>query len=434
MPSFRVPHEVYRFALVLTAVSTVVGLGVFAVMSQEAIGEAQKNAEDLTRVKGLGIVQPVLSDSLLTGDPAELATLDQTVRQRVLDGRTVRVKVWDPSGRILYSDKAALIGLAFPLGNPELQALRSNRSDSYLSDLSKPENQYERSFGQLLEVYFAIQTPSGQKVLFETYQEFASVQAQQARIMLDFGPILIGGLLLLLLLVLPIAWSMATRLQSAAAEREALLTRAVDASDGERRRIARDLHDGVVQRLAGTGMSLAAAAEMLDQASDPKPDSKLLRTVRTGAAELRVAVRELRTLIVQIAPVGLTAGGLTAALEDLADPLRTKGIQVEVRMEAALRDQAEVQLIFRVAQEALRNASRHSAAKIVKVELLAADAGRRLTITDDGVGFEPGALVERRQDGHMGLTLLDTLASDGGATLRVVTAPGEGTRIEMSLR
>jgi signal transduction histidine kinase len=429
-----VPREVYRFVLSVFAVTAVIGLGAFVVLSQGAIREAQKNAEDLTRVKGLGIVQPALTDSILTGDSAAIATLDEVVRARVLDGRTVRVKVWSAAGNIVYSDKAILIGQTFPLGVNELAALKANRSDSYLSDLSKPENQYERVFGQLLEVYVPIQTPSGARVLFETYEEFASVQAQQTQIMLDFGPILIGGLILLLLLELPIAWSMARRLQSGATEREALLRRAVDASDGERRRIARDLHDGVVQRLAGTGMSLAVASEALEAVVDPKLDARLLKTVKSGAAELRQAVRELRTLIVQIAPVGLTAKGLPAALEDLADPLRAKGIDVEVRVEAEPRDQEQVQLIFRIAQEALRNASRHSAARNVKVELLAGKSGRLLAISDDGVGFDPAELADRRREGHVGLPLLESLASDGGATLRVVAAPGEGTRIEVALR
>src|ERR1700704_1295063 len=228
MRRFGVPQEVYRFVLSVFAVTAVIGLGAFVVLSQGAIREAQKNAEDLTRVKGLGIVQPALTDSILTGDAAAIAMLDEVVRSRVLDGRTVRVKVWSAAGNIVYSDKPILIGQSFPLGVNELAALKANRSDSYLSDLSKPENQYERAFGQLLEVYVPIQTPSGERVLFETYEEFASVQAQQTQIMLDFGPILIGGLILLLLLELPIAWSMARRLQSGATEREALLRRAVD--------------------------------------------------------------------------------------------------------------------------------------------------------------------------------------------------------------
>ena len=174
----RVPGEVVRFVVVVMVVASIIGAGGFFVLSQEAVAEAERSAEEIARVQGLGVVQPVLTDQVLQGDAAALSGLDRIVRSRVLDARTVRVKIWDESGRIVYSDESRLIGQTFPLGLSELDTLKSNVVDSDVSDLSRPENRFERPFGQLLEVYLPLKTPSGTAVLFETYQEFASVQAQ----------------------------------------------------------------------------------------------------------------------------------------------------------------------------------------------------------------------------------------------------------------
>jgi len=351
----------------------------------------------------------------------------------VLDDRTVRVKIWAASGRIIYSDEPQLIGETFALGANEKTALATNLVDSYVSDLSRPENRFERGFGELLEVYLPLKAGTGEVVLFETYQEFASVQAQQRRMLLEFGPVLVGGLLLLLILEAPLAWSMARRLEVAGRERELLLTRAVDASEGERRRIASDLHDGVVQRLAGTGMSLSAAALRIDRDPGGPADEAVATAVRQGAAELREAVRELRTLTFKIAPAGLTPEGLPDALLDLIEPLRADGVETKLDYGDSTFDAKEARLVFRIAQEAVRNVVRHSGAKHLKIEVATTPAGRLLAVTDDGAGFDPQALAASHRDGHLGLALLQSLAEDGGATLTVRSASGEGTRVEMRL-
>ena len=94
-------------------------------------------------------------------------------------------------------------------------------------------------------------------------------------------------------------------------EREALLQQAIDASDVERKRIASDLHDGVVQTLAGLALSLAA------RGSGPTEDPQLLE----AAGTLRSSVTDLRTLMIEIAPPDLEAGGMDAALRKLLEPL-----------------------------------------------------------------------------------------------------------------
>ena len=132
-----------------------------------------------------------------------------------------------------------------------------------------------------------IRTPSGRPLRYEAYYRSSFISARGRRIFRQFAPVMLGALSLLALTQLPLAWQLARRVGKSQDERERLLKSAIEASDVERRRIARDLHDGVVQDLAGVSYSLSAAAE-----GAPAPfDAEL----REAAAETRQGIRQLRT-------------------------------------------------------------------------------------------------------------------------------------------
>ena len=141
---------------------------------------------------------------------------------------------------------------------------------------------------------------------------------------LAFLPALILSLLLLELIQLPLASSLARRVRSAHRDRVRLLERAVDASDRERRRIAGDLHDGAVQDLTGVALSLEVGARRVED----DPDSA--QALRSGAARTRATVRSLRSLLVEIYPPSLQRAGLVAALEDMLAPLEARGIETSL--------------------------------------------------------------------------------------------------------
>src|SRR5262249_10620544 len=152
------------------------------------------------------------------------------------------------AGRIVYSDEPRLVGMRFPLDRDELDAAAQDRPLAEVSDLSKPENRFERGLGdQLLEVYYPVKAPDGTQLLFETYLRLSGLAARGRTVWLAFLPVLLAALIVLWLIQAPLAWSLARRVHNAQRERERLLLRAVDASTAERRRIAADLHDGVVQ-------------------------------------------------------------------------------------------------------------------------------------------------------------------------------------------
>jgi two-component system, NarL family, sensor kinase len=140
---------------------------------------------------------------------------------------------------------------------------------------------------------------------------------------------------------------------------------------------------------------------------------------------LRQGVRDLRTLLVEIHPPRLESAGLEAALDDLLSPLRSAGVQTELEVEPT-RDDA---LVYRVVREALRNVTEHAQARHVTVAVTALGA----TIRDDGTGFDAAQRAQRREQGHVGLSLLEDLVTEAGGRLAVSSAPGLGTTVTLEL-
>jgi two-component system, NarL family, sensor kinase len=420
---------VLQFALSGLAAVVLLGFVAVEVLRKTTTDQAIKEAQQVARLAGDGIVAPAVTPGVIRGDPAALRRLDHIVRSRVLEPPVVRVKLWNAQGRVLYSDAPPLIGLRFGLDRAELEALRDGGTDAEVSDLSRPENRYENGRGKLLEVYHGIRTPDGRRLLFEAYQYYSAVKASARSVWQSFLPALIGALVLLELVQIPLALSLARRLQRGQREREDLLRRAVEASDMERRRIARDLHDGPVQDLAGVGMSLAAASGRLRAAGDADAATRL----DVAGGQARQTLRALRSLLVELYPPSLRQAGLPAALDDLVAPLRTAGIEasVEVAGDLDLPESAEA-LLFRVAQEGVRNVLHHSGAAHARVTAARLDGHARLDVTDDGHGFDPDHRPGR-DEGHFGLGMLADLAEDAGGRLEVRSRAGEGTTLTVEL-
>jgi two-component system, NarL family, sensor kinase len=252
-----------RFALASLIVAVALGVAGAVVSRRAAQTAAIDDARTVTEVLAHSVIGPNLSDALVRGDPAAIRRMDQAVVGKVTTGSLVRVKLWTPEGKIVYSDEHRLIGASYPLAMDERDVLRNRTVAVELSDLEAPENRFERDQGSLLEVYLPVWTPGGRTLLFETYSRYSSVTANAGAMWRQFVPITVGALLLLQVLQVPLAWSTARRLDSSLRERERLLRRAVEATDAERRRIARDLHDGVVQDLSMPRMGGVEATRRL---------------------------------------------------------------------------------------------------------------------------------------------------------------------------
>jgi signal transduction histidine kinase len=187
--------------------------------------------------------------------------------------------------------------------------------------------------------------------------------------------------------------------------------RIVEAGDAERRRIERDLHDGIQQRLVTLAMALRRAG------ARPEADSDAALALGRGADEALVVVEEVRELARGIHPAILTEAGLKPALQSLADRSPIP-VELEVRLDAGVGDTTAATTYF-VASEALANVAKHAAAKTIHLSALTDGNRLTLSVVDDGVG---GA--DPTGSGLRGLA--DRVAASGGI-FTVGPAVGGGT-------
>ncbi len=415
-----------RFAVagvvVLALVSAVTAIASLRIGTDQAIADAQR----VTYTTGKGIIEPLLDAGLVAQDRVALERLDLAVRNNVLAGSLIRVKIWSNDGVILYSDESRLIGERFELEADKLEVLTTGEARAEVSDLSDAENRFETE-SKLLEVYERLELDTGEPVIYEAYFRYSGVAAVGRKLWTQFAPIAIGALVLLQLVQVPLAWSMARRLRAGQLERERLLRLAIEASDNERRRVASDLHDGVVQELTGISLGLAALGR-----GQVVPPAQVVE----ASAAIRNSIKSLRSLLVEIHPPNLYEEGLESAVGDLLSGLAARGVVTELAIDlgTAQLPRDVTALMYRTAQEALRNVSAHAHAQHVRVDLrLCNDRRVRLSIDDDGRGFSAEQLADRGSEGHMGLRSLADLVADMGGSLEARSSPGRGTSVRVDL-
>jgi PAS domain S-box-containing protein len=208
-------------------------------------------------------------------------------------------------------------------------------------------------------------------------------------------------------------------------ERRRLLSRLVDAREEEHKRIAADVHDGPVQKMAAVGLRLETLRRRLTDPEDRRLLDELARTVET-------TTYELRHLLLELVPPVLASGGLAPALRMLLDDLADK-TGMDTRLEYLLvvdPDESVSNVCFRVVQEALRNIRKHADARTVEILVEGVDGGTRVAVRDDGHGFEPG---QPEEPGHLGVAGMRERAELAGGRLEVHSVTGEGTTVELWL-
>jgi signal transduction histidine kinase len=202
-----------------------------------------------------------------------------------------------------------------------------------------------------------------------------------------------------------------------------LAAQVISAQDEERARVARELHDSTAQILTAVILQLGAAA----RESNTAPLDARIATLRELAAE---ALEEVRSLSHTMHPRVLDDLGLAAALEWLARQTNTQEL-LDVRVVAPAEDPPLAPplaaALYRVAQEAIRNATRHGEARNVEVRLRREGASAVLEVSDDGCGFDVKRAEERRPG--MGLFSMRERVGLVNGRLTVSSAPGRGTRI-----
>jgi signal transduction histidine kinase len=197
----------------------------------------------------------------------------------------------------------------------------------------------------------------------------------------------------------------------------------------ERNRLARDLHDSVMQALYGVTLYAEAAWRQLSS-GDREVTGDHLREIRSTAQE---ALREMRLLIFELRPPVLKQEGLVAALQARLELVEERvGLQTQLQVVGDGRLAPEVEEgLYRVAVEALNNALRHSFAKRVTICLRREAQGVTFVIEDDGIGFDPEAVRER--GGGLGLSGMEERVARLGAKFALRSAPGQGTEVRVEV-
>jgi signal transduction histidine kinase len=212
---------------------------------------------------------------------------------------------------------------------------------------------------------------------------------------------------------------------AAAIENAELYKRAQQAASlEERQRLARELHDSVSQALYGIALGARTARALLDQdpAKATEPVDYVLSLAEAGLTEMRALIFELR-------PESLANEGVVAALEKQIASARARH-GLDITFEPCPEPDVPLEVkeaVYRIGQEALHNIVKHAKANHVVVALKNAASGLELTITDDGVGFDPDADYA----GHLGLRSMRERAASVHGDLTIESAPGSRTTVSL---
>lgn len=218
----------------------------------------------------------------------------------------------------------------------------------------------------------------------------------------------------------------AKSLELAERERRLLADRLIEEREGERLRIASDLHDVVLQDLAGLQMQADNVATAMRR-SDPEKTGRMVSALRESAdlaiADVRQAIRSLRR-------VSVDEDGLVPTLERYTRTFeRASGVQVAVQV-AGVTDHplptSVAMLVYECCQEALTNVARHAQATSAEIELVRDQGQVQLTVRDDGIGFSPG---KSSGEGGHGLVLTREKVALAGGGYWVQSKPGQGTEV-----
>jgi two-component system NarL family sensor kinase len=411
-------------------------IGVGAVFATRSVAQRQA-LEDSERISQR--LADIVVKPLWTGyparDPSKDAELKRALRIRVTEGNVTEVTIWSADGTVLFSDKEEDIGKKLPPPEQLPAALAGETTSDFQdgqpeADANTSANPTETSDDRFVEVYTPFQVAGEPPMVFEAYYDYDQVSRLANQLLRQALPLVLIPLLILQLVEVPIAISLARRIKRHENDRSRLLEHALNVSDRQRVGFAADLHDGPIQDLVGINFALGGVA--------PTVAGPLAPVMRRVQVALQRAIQDLRGLMTDLYPPDLRGGHLNLAIATLADRLRDEGIDVQLNLAEvpALNDEVALSL-YRVARESLANVQEHARASTVRISvtLLRGLHGTeqpwvRLVVADDGLGFDP-ATIDRRAEGHLGL-LIDRAESLHGE-LSVTSTVGHGTTVQADL-
>jgi two-component system NarL family sensor kinase len=424
-------RHVLLTAVVAVVVSGLLGVGVW----RFAEDDAHRTAEKVARQLASAVLVPLSERDYERPGGFSRDELVADLAPFLGSGMVERVKVFSVSGdvaRIVFSDEQRVEGRSGRL-DPGLAA-RLDRGEVVVQQVpDDPEHAYERSLpGERFEVYFGFRDAGGNDTRLEVYVP-VDVGATTGHAVTVLVPLVLSGLLLLALATVPLSISLARRMERDRAEQRAVRSYGLAAAELARRDLAQRLHDSVIPDLAGASLLMEAFRAEGHRSGDEIPWELLDHAHEVVADD----VRRLRALLTELVGPGPIADDLAGALQDLVAQLRSgpgaeeRGPRVSIEVEVDGLPEGTAVLVHRVAGELLRNAFRHAEAENVRVRVAGGPGETvELTVTDDGVGLDPG---RRRRPGHIGLQLVEQVVGDGGGRTMLEGAPGAGTTVTVVL-
>lgn len=424
-PTQRTPLEVGRrrgFDLGLVGATAVVaGFAAVAVAAVLAVIIPNVVERHLLDAEANSIHDTVdkIAGSLYPGEglaEVDFALLQTEVERSLLGREIVRVKIWDTSGTIVFSNEDLLIGNTYEI-SADLIAAFSGELISKAPDLTRPENRYDRGFGELREYYVPVDHGlQGIEVVFEVYQLADRLVETVADIRNAVWAALgIGAVMLLAALTAAgVANTRSEKRRQARSQR--LISQLIEIREDERTRIVGALHDDIGQPLYRILFGLQATRGMVEKGSDVEQElTNLDGLVREVDATLRSELTTLREEPGDEINLKLALAELVEVMESETDLEIDFSSDVETDLPLPHRA-----TLYRAAKEALTNVDRHAHADHVTVRLIEGRDSTMVEVVDNGAGTlgSPG----------LGLTTTrDRLEAIGGG-IDVTDAKGGGTR------
>jgi len=440
--------------VVLSFVILIGGMVTIGIWASSAVEQAVVNrTAGVTALYVDSFVSPLVQGLSEQGDlsPAERADLDRLIIGTPLGEQVVSFKVWSPEGEIVYSPNPELIGRIFAVDGHLLEAF-NGEVVSEISDLTEPENEYERSrWETLIETYAPIRS-GGSGAVFAVSEFYQLPDALQAEIRSAQirGWLIVGvATLVMYLLLVGMVRRASTTIRTQRSELLENLDELQETLDDNRRlqarvskaaartttlnerflrRVSADIHDGPAQDVSLALLRVEGIAEGLDgNGRGSREDVNRLRSVLDSAlTELRAISHGLRAPSVE----DLTPG--EAARRAVTDYERISGesITFEAPGESFPGSPPVNITVYRVVQESLANSFKHARSAARRVEVTSTDSQVEILVSDTGAGFD---LARVSSGNTLGLVGMRERVELLGGIFTVTTRPGSGTEVQATL-
>ncbi|MFT4296066.1 MAG: ATP-binding protein [Micropruina sp.] len=416
----RVRRAVRQHVLSVLAVMLVVAGVVTWQVDRRATGQAEEAAVGHVRSVALGLALPLTSQDLAE-DADWRDRLAAAVDPQLRDGTIVAVHVWErldaSTGRFLWSTSDRT-GTRLPLGGAAVALDTDQAVVDRLSDGSESEGP---ALPNLYEIYLPFADGTGTRYVLEVYKPFVEFDQTRFRLLRDWLPVSLLGVLIVGLVTLPLSLRLTRAVAAAERERTLFADRALRARADEHRRISEVLHERTVQDLSAIRLWLDAARRR------PAPP-EISATLDRASDLLAHDVHELRELLGGGEGTEWRDDDLAPALAGwLSELPGGAGVRTELPADPLPLHDPAVAVAFRVVKEAVRNAVKHAGADTVTVTVRGKPSGLVAEIGDDGVGIDPQAPA------GLGLRLIRHVAADAGGRVRIAARPGGGTLVRLEL-